>query len=148
MKKTLLVLIVLLHCLNAKSQLDFSVSGLYSEPLFNFCHDGYSNGWGLKLGSGYTTMGSNNMGFELGFNWLMNNNGLKETNLTLGDYTLSNKWYNWQFKTNGIFEYNAFSYYFGLNIGRATYHTNENLTFIEIQEDNTTHWRDILISQN
>jgi hypothetical protein len=148
MKKILSFLIVLSFCLSARSQLDVSVSGLSSEPLFNFCNDNYRNGWGLKLGSGYTHMGSNNMGFEIGFNWLINNNGFKETNLSLGDYTLYNNWYNWQFKINGIFEYNALSYYFGLNVGRATYNTKENLSFLEIQEDNTTSWREILISQN
>jgi hypothetical protein len=148
MKNILSFLIVLSFCLSARSQLDVSVSGLYSEPLFNFCNDNYSNGWGLKLGSGYTHKGSNNMGFELGFNWLINNNGFKKTNLSLGDYTLYNNWYNWQFKINGIFEFNTFTYYFGLNAGRSKYYTFENLRFLEVQEDNTMLWREILIEEN
>lgn len=148
MKKILSFLIVLSFCLSARSQLNVSVSGLYSEPLFDFCHDNYSNGWGLKLGSGYTHMGLNNMSVELGFNWLINNNGFKKTNLSLGDYTLYNNWYNWQFKINGIFEYNNFTYYFGLNAGISTYYTYENLSFLEVQEDNTMVWREILIEEN
>ena len=86
------------------AQLDFSASGLVSAPLFNFDKNQYSNGWGGKFGLGYTHMGPNEMGIEYGFNWLINQNGSQMTSLPLGDYTLSNNWYNWQFKLNGIFE--------------------------------------------
>lgn len=143
---------VLLFCISlsfvGSAQLDFSASGLVSAPLFNFDKNQYSNGWGGKFGLGYTHMGPNEMGIEYGFNWLINQNGSQMTSLPLGDYTLSNNWYNWQFKLNGIFEHKEFRYYFGINAGRAIYYTHEHLSFTSMQEDYTTYWSETLMTKN
>ena len=130
------------------AQLDFSASGLVSAPLFNFDKNHYSNGWGGKFGLAYTHMGPNEMGIEYGFNWLVNQNGSQMTSLPIGDYTLSNNWYNWQFKLNGIFEHKEFKYYFGINAGRAIYYTHEYLSFATMQEDYTSYWSETLVSKN
>ncbi len=129
-------------------QLDFSAGGMISAPLFNFDKNHYSNGWGGKFGLGYTHMGPNEMGVEYGLNWLINQNGSEMTTLPLGDYTLSNNWYNWQFKLNGIFEHKEFRYYFGINAGRAIYYTQEYMSFATIQEDYTSYWRETLMTKN
>lgn len=148
MKRFLLSLFIIFLSFGAIAQFDFSASGLYSAPLFKFNKDHYSDGWGGKFGLGYTYMGPNEMGIEYGFNWLINQNGSEKTTLPIGDYTLSNNWYNWQFKLNGIFEYKEFKYYFGINAGRAIYYTHEYLSFATMQEDYTSYWSETLVSKN
>ena len=148
MKRFLFSFFIIFLSFGSIAQFDFSASGLYSAPLFKFNEDHYSDGWGGKFGLGYTYMGPNEMGIECGFNWLINQNGSEKTTLPLGDYTLSNNWYNWQFKLNGIFEHEEFKYYFGVNAGSAIYYTRENLSFATIQEDNTSYWSETLMSKN
>ena len=107
MKKILVFLSFISSSFIAVSQLDFSLNSLYSSSLSNFKKDSYSSGFGVKFGLSHIHMGSNNMGLETGFDWIISNNGKETTGLPLGIYTLSNSWYNWQFKLNGIFEYNV-----------------------------------------
>ena len=77
MKKLLLSALTLIGASSINAQLDITASGLYSSPLDQFCIDDYEDGWGAKLGIGYTSMGMNGFGVEYGFNWLVNNNGYK-----------------------------------------------------------------------
>tara|TARA_Y100000739_G_scaffold220926_1_gene220893 strand:- start:614 stop:1513 length:900 start_codon:yes stop_codon:yes gene_type:complete len=148
MKKIIFSFFIFSISFGSLAQLDFIAGVLYSEPLFNFNYKDYSNGTGVKFGFGYTHMGTNNMGIEAGLNWLVNKNGFRKTSLPIGEYTLSNDWYNWQCKLNGVFEYNIFKYYFGINAGRAIYHTDEYLSFTTIQEDNSSIWTETLMEKN
>tara|TARA_B100000676_G_scaffold304295_2_gene356307 strand:+ start:249 stop:1067 length:819 start_codon:yes stop_codon:yes gene_type:complete len=148
MKKILVFLSFISSSFIAVSQLDFSLNSLYSSSLSNFKKDSYSSGFGVKFGLSHIHMGSNNMGLETGFDWIISNNGKETTGLPLGIYTLSNSWYNWQFKLNGIFEYNKLRYYFGINAGRAIYYTYENLDFDIVQEDNSTYWSQTIKTKN
>ena len=78
----------------SKSQMDFSVSGIYSSPLDQFCINDYNEGWGAKFGLGYTFLTDQNWGIEVGGNWLISNNGWRKAALDFGDYTLKNNFYN------------------------------------------------------
>ncbi len=144
MKKFINTLLALIISYSVKAQFDFTAIGLYTSPLDKFCVANYSDGWGAKFGLGYTQMGLNQTGVEFGFNWLVNNNGTRKAELPLGDYTLSNNWYNWQFKLNGVVENGVFRHYAGLNIGRARYYTNEYLDFTSTQEDGMSFWNETL----
>ena len=131
----------------SKSQMDFSVSGIYSSPLDQFCINDYNEGWGAKFGLGYTFLTDQNWGIEVGGNWLISNNGWRKATLDFGDYTLRNNFYNWQIKGNIVFEQGLFKHYFGANIGRARYFTTEYLGFNATQEDGSTYFDDVLYKQ-
>ncbi len=148
MKKILLLLFTALFAQASIAQLDFTMTGLYSSPLDQFCVDDYQDGWGAKFGLGYTSKYSEKNGVEFGFNWLINNNGYRKTELGIGDYTLRNNWYNWQFKLNHVWDRGVMKYYAGLNAGRASYYTTEYLGFEETQEDDSDYWNDQLYSKS
>jgi hypothetical protein len=129
-------------------QFELSSSAIYSESLFRFNKNNYCDGWGGKFGLGYTYSEPNKTGIEIGFNWIFSENGNKETKLPIGDYTLSNNWYNWQFNVNTLFEFKKFKHYFGINVGKSTYYTTEYLSFAFTQDDNTTYWRESIMKNN
>lgn len=132
----------------SKSQMDFSVGGMYSSPLDQFCVDDYNDGLGAKFGLGYTFITDESWGVEVGGNWLISNNGWRKVALDFGDYTLRNNLYNWQIKGNVVFEQGLFKHYLGVNAGRARYFTTEYLSFNSTQEDGSTYFDDVLYKQS
>ena len=128
----------------SKSQMEISVSGMYSSPLDQFCIDDYNDGLGAKFGLGYTFITDESWGVEVGGNWLISNNGWRKVALDFGDYTLRNNFNNWQIKGNVVFEQGLFKHYLGVNVGRARYFTTEYLGFNNTQEDGSTYFDDVL----
>ncbi len=148
MKKIIALLIIVLFTHSSIAQLDFTMTGLYSSPLHQFCVDDYKDGWGAKFGLGYTTKYSEKNGVELGFNWLFSNNGYKKTELEIGDYTIKNNWYNWQFKLNHVWDKGVMNYYAGLNAGRGIYYSSKFLDYKEPLEGSNNDWNDQLYSKS
>ena len=147
MKRPLILSMFCFVFMISKSQMDFSVSGMYSAPLDQFCINDYNEGWGAKFGLGYTFLTDQSWGVEVGGNWLISNNGWRKAALDFGDYTLKNNFYNWQIKGNIVFEQGLFKHYLGVNVGRARYFTTEYLGFNNTQEDGSTYFDDVLYKQ-
>lgn len=137
-------------CINSASlfaQVSASFGVLYTAPLNEFFRNNYQDGYGAKFGVGYTHFLNDKVGLEGGLNWLVSRNGSEMAELTLGDYTLSNNFYNWQIKLNAVYKTGIFKNYFGLHAGRANYYSTEYLSFNTTQEDGVTYYSESLFKE-
>ena len=140
MKSKLLYFFSLILATNSFGQLKISLGGFYSTPLEQFHVDNYSDGVGMGLGvlsnksidSTWSMEGG--IGFEFGIN------GTENTELSLGDYELKNKFFNWKLQLNVVKRIKNVSPYLGVHIGIGKYNTSEYILFNDSQGNGSKYY--------
>lgn len=144
MKKILLSTALICASFAMKAQTKFSIGTFYSSPLHTFCIDDYQDGAGLQFGIGKQFNIDSVWAIEGAFNWQWGVNGSEDVDLVMGNYDLSNRFFNWQFKLNVVKDMGVFSPYAGIHLGEGKYYTAEYLNFDETQEDGESYYSDKL----
>lgn len=148
MNKFLLSFVLLFSVFFLKAQTKFSFGGFYSSPLHQFCIDDYSDGVGFQLGIGKQINIYNKWAIEGGLNWQWGKNGSEDVDLLIGNYDLSNKFFNWQLKLNVLKDLGRFTPYAGAHVGNGKYYTNEYLNFEDTQQDGSEFYEENLYSNS
>lgn len=146
MKKILLSAALICASFAMKAQTKFSIGTFYSSPLHTFCIDDYQDGVGLQFGIGKQFNIDSVWAIEGGFNWQWGVNGSEDVDLVIGNYDLTNRFFNWQFKLNVIKNMGVLSPYAGIHLGQGKYYTSEYLNFEETQEDGQNYYSENLFA--
>ncbi len=140
MKTTLLYFFSLILATNSFGQLKISLGGFYSTPLEQFHVDNYSDGGGMDLGFLFNKSIDSTWSMEGGLGFEFGINGMENTELSLGDYELKNKFFNWKLQLNVVKRIKNVSPYLGVHIGIGKYNTSEYILFNDPQEDGSKYY--------
>lgn len=134
----------ILSSIVCNAQAKLSIGTFYSSPLDQFCIDDYSDGGGIQFGMGLQQNIDSTWALEGGLNWQWGISGSKDVDLNMGNYDLSNKFYNWQIKLNLVKDLGVFKPFVGVHGGIGKYSTNEYLSFENTQEDGSEYYTNSL----